>query len=236
MSEPLPPGRRRRSPMTRGGRATLTADAIASAMLDRAGRCGFASVSMQDLAADLGVTVRALYRHVRDRQEVVDRAVELWLSGWPTPELDPTRWRESLRAYCDLHRAIARRYPRALLVSLDERVSDARVPAQRLIAPEQFLEFLAAVGLPLPDALFVHSDLTLRIYGFVLFVDYRADSGEPIADQYPVPQAWLDGHADLDVPLLRRARTEVDFDADAMFDRVTVEVINAVERLLCGPG
>lgn len=201
-------------------------------MLELAGRRGFAAVSMHDLAAELGVTVRALYRHVRDRQEVVDRAVELWLSGWPTPDLDPARWRHSLREYCHLHRALARRHPRALLVSLDERVSDARVPERRLAAPEQFLAFLTEVGLDLRDALFVHSDLTLRIYGFVLFIDYRADIGEPVTDRYPAPRSWLDRHPDLDLPLLHRARTDVGFDSDTMFERVTTEVIHTVERLL----
>lgn len=232
VSQPLPPGRHRRSPLTRGGRATLTADAIAAAMLELAGRRGFAAVSMHDLAAELGVTVRALYRHVRDRQEVVDRAVELWLSRWPTPDLDPARWRQSLREYCHLHRALARRHPRALLVSLDERISDARVPERRLAAPEQFLTFLTGVGLDLPDALFVHSDLTIRIYGFVLFIDYRADIGEPVAEQYPAPRSWLDRHPDLDLPLLHRAGAEAGFDSDAMFERVTTEVVHTVERLL----
>ena len=201
-------------------------------MLDLAGRRGFAAVSMHDLAAELGVTVRALYRHVRDRQEIVDRAVELWLAQWPTPELDPAQWQQSLRDYCDLHRRLARAHPRALLVSLDERIGDVRVPARRLAAPEQFLTFLTEVGLELPDALFVHSDLTVRIYGFVLFIDFRADLGEPVADQYPAPQPWLDRHADLDLPLLGRARTESRFDSDAMFERVTTEVICTVEGLL----
>ncbi|WP_327147324.1 TetR/AcrR family transcriptional regulator [Nocardia sp. NBC_01329] len=232
MSQPLPPGRRRRSPPTRGGRATLTAETIAGTMLELAGRRGFAAVSMQDLATELDVTVRALYRHVQDRREVVDRAVELWLAGWPAPELDPERWQQSLRGYCHLHRAVARRHPRALLVSLDERVSDARVPERRLTAPEEFLTFLTEVGLDLPDALFVHSDLTVRIYGFVLFIDYRADIGEPVAEQYPVPEQWLKVHSALELPLLHRARAETGFDADAVFERVATEVVHTVERLL----
>ncbi|MEU4314582.1 TetR family transcriptional regulator [Nocardia sp. NPDC024068] len=229
MSQPLPPGRRRRSPVTRAGRATLNAESIAAAMLELAGRSGFAAVTMQDLAAHLGVTVRALYRHVRDRQDVVDRAVELWLSGLPDPVLDPGEWRASLRGFCELHRAAGRRHPRALLVALDEQVGDARIPARRLTAPEDFLEFLTAVGLELRDALLVHSDLMIRLYGFVLFVDYRADAGAPVAEQYPVPRAWLDNRPELELPLLRRARAETRFDADALFDHIVADVIRAVE-------
>ncbi|MFI5715969.1 TetR/AcrR family transcriptional regulator [Nocardia sp. NPDC051750] len=232
MSQSLPPGRRRRSPVHRAGRATLNAESIAAAMLELAGRSGFAAVTMQDLAAHLGVTVRAVYRHVRDRQEVVDRAVELWLSGWPGPDLDPGEWRTSLRDFCHLHRAIGRRHPRALLVSLEEQIGDARIPAQRLTAPEAFLEFLTAVGLDLGDALLVHGNLMVRLYGFILFVDYRADAGAPVAEQYPVPEVWLDHHPELDLPLLRRARAEVRFDADALFDDLVADVIHAVERHL----
>ncbi|MGW5387531.1 TetR/AcrR family transcriptional regulator [Nocardia sp. NPDC003963] len=231
MSQPLPPGRRRRSPATRGGRPTLTADSIATAMLELAGRRGFGSVTMQDLAADLGVTVRALYRHVRDREEVVDRAVELWLSRWPVPRLDPAAWRTGLRDYCRELRTTARRHPRALLVSLDERVGDARIPAQRLTTPELFLEFLVAIGLDLRDALFVHSDLMVRIYGFVLFIDYRTDTGEPTGT---VPQAWLDGHPDLDLPLLHRVQRETPYDTEELFDRLVDEVIHTVARLSRG--
>lgn len=234
MSEPLPPGRRRRSPRTRAGRATLTADSIAATMLDMAGRRGFRAVTMQDLATELGVTVRALYRHVQDRSEVVDRAVQLWLSQWPVPELDPDDWRESLRGFCRLHRRIARRYPRALLVSLDEQIGDMHVPAQRLTAPEGFLRFLVEVGLSLDDALLVHADLMIRIYGLVLLVDYRADAGAPVDEQYPAPRNWLDQRDDLDIPLLREAAQQSRFDSDRLFEHMVAEVIRTIERL-AGP-
>ncbi|MGW0179252.1 TetR/AcrR family transcriptional regulator [Nocardia sp. NPDC003345] len=236
MSSPLPPGRRRRSPATRAGRETLNAGSIAAAMLELAGRSGFASVTMQDLAAHLGVTVRAVYRHVRDRQDVVDRAVQLWLSGLPDPELDPGNWRASLREFCDLHREVGRRHPRALLVALDEQVGTAGIPARRLTAPEAFLRFLTAVGLDLREALLVHSDLMLRLYGFALFVDFRADAGAPIAEQYPVPGTWLDDHPELELPLLRRARAETRFDADALFDHIVADVIRTVESRAARPG
>ncbi len=232
MSEPLPPGRRRRSPRTRSGRATLTADSIAATMLELAGRRGFRAVTMQDLATHLGVTVRALYRHVQDRAEVVDRAVQLWLSQWPQPVLDPGNWQVSLREFCRLHRRIARRHPRALLVSLDEQVGDTRVPAQRLTAPEAFLQFLTEVGLGLDDALLVHADVMIRIYGFVLLVDHRADTGVPVAEQYPASQVWLDHHDDLELPLLHRASANTGFDADRLFEHMVAEVTHTIERLI----
>ncbi len=234
VQEPLPPGRARRSPLTRSGRPTLTADAIAAAMLELAGQMGFRAVTMQVLAAHLGVTVRALYRHVRDRQDVVDRAVGMWLSRWPDPELDPSDWRASFTEYCHRRRAVNREHPRALLVSLDEEIEAALLPERRFTAPEAFLEFLTVVGLDLRDAQFVHADLTLRLYAFALLVDYRNDLGEQ-AGRYPVPAAWLERFPPAALPQLRRVRT-APLEPDELFDRIVADVIDTISRLVEGRG
>lgn len=105
------------------------------------------------------------------------------------------------------------------------------MPAQRLTAPELFLEFLVGIGLDLRDALFVHSDLIVRLYGFVLFIDYRTDAGEPTFGRSPARQAWLDNHPELDLPLLRLAQTQIPNDAEELFERLIDEVVHTVERL-----
>ncbi|MBC7301154.1 MAG: TetR/AcrR family transcriptional regulator [Nocardia sp.] len=227
----LSPGRQRRSPVARGGRPTLNADLIAAAMLELAGRDGFRAVTMQVLAEHLGVTVRALYRHVRDRQDVVDRAVELWLATWPEPELDASDWRASFAEYCRLRRETNRAHPRALLFSLDEHVGDVRLHPRRLTAPDAFLGFLTELGLSMSDALFVHRDLTLRLYAFALLVDYHHDVGQPVVDDSPMPRAWLDHFPDLDVPHLREAMEVPRIGPDEMFDRMVDDVAYTITRL-----
>ncbi|MFD4461514.1 TetR/AcrR family transcriptional regulator [Nocardia sp. NPDC058480] len=231
MPDQLSPGRQRRSPVARGGRPTLNADLIAAAMLELAGRDGFRAVTMQVLAEHLGVTVRALYRHVRDRQDVVDRAVELWLAKWPEPELDPGDWRASFAEYCRLRRETNRAHPRALLFSLDEQVGDVRLHPRRLTAPDAFLGFLTGLGLSMPDALFVHRDLTLRLYAFALLVDYRHDLGQPGVGDSPMPRRWLDRFPDLDVPHLREAMDVPRTDPDEMFDRMVDDIAHTITRL-----
>ncbi|WP_181957845.1 hypothetical protein [Nonomuraea longispora] len=47
----------------------------------------------------------------------------------------------------------------------------------RLTHTDAFLGMLRTVGLDLADARVVHGDLALRVFGFVLFVDYRQDQG-----------------------------------------------------------
>ncbi|MGH8968035.1 MAG: TetR/AcrR family transcriptional regulator, partial [Actinomycetes bacterium] len=118
---------RRRRPTTRKGRPTLTADLIAEGMLELAGRMGFHAVTMRVLAEHLGVTVRALYNYVEDRQEIVDRAANLFIARRPAPELDPRDWERSLADYSQSLRTVYRRHPRALLVSLDEQIRDPAV-------------------------------------------------------------------------------------------------------------
>lgn len=126
--DPEPAPAKRRRPATRKGRPTLTRELIAESALEIAGTEGFPAVTMRRLAEELEVTVRALYRYVDERQEVVDLAAALFLSRWEVPPLDPGRWQEGLRTYLEHQRALYRRHPRALLVSLDEQVSPASTP------------------------------------------------------------------------------------------------------------
>ncbi|WP_240687329.1 TetR/AcrR family transcriptional regulator [Amycolatopsis suaedae] len=80
----------------RGPRPGLTLDAVARAGVEIADADGLAAVTMQRVAASLGVTKMALYRYVPGKDELValmvDRAV-----GEP-PELDGD-WRPRLRGW-----------------------------------------------------------------------------------------------------------------------------------------
>jgi AcrR family transcriptional regulator len=204
----------RRRPATRKGRPTLTRELIAEQALRLAGAEGFGAVTMRRLATELGVTVRALYNYVIDRAEVVDLAAGLLLAQWELPKLDAGRWEDSVRAYCAQLRRLYRRYPKALLVSLDEQVRPAGVHPNRLANPDAFLGLLRDIGLSPPDAFLVHSELGVKLFGFTLLIDYRADAatdaddapsrGGPL-DGSPVPAAWLDAHPDVHLPHLTEA-------------------------------
>ncbi|WP_237102642.1 TetR/AcrR family transcriptional regulator [Nonomuraea sp. MG754425] len=226
-------GSRRRRPLTRKGRPTLTKDHIAQAMLDLAGARGFRSVTMRLLAEHLGVTVRALYNYVEDRDEIVARAVALFIEQWPAPQPDPEQWERSIREYGAALRAVYRRHPRALLVSLDEQIDGSAIHPNRLTHTDAFLGMLRAIGLSVADAQFVHSDLTLRVFGFVLLVDYRQDQGEPVMEHTPVPPLWLRAHPALAVPHLREAVAAAPLmSVDEAFERVMDGLIVIVHNLL----
>jgi AcrR family transcriptional regulator len=97
--------------------APLSREQILDATLALAEERGLAAVSMRAVAARLGVTPMALYRHIGDKQGLLDGLVERLLDELPVP--DPAlAWRERLRVLGEGTRALARRHPDAFLLLL----------------------------------------------------------------------------------------------------------------------
>ncbi|MGD6740644.1 TetR/AcrR family transcriptional regulator [Streptomyces sp. BH106] len=229
------PATSRRRPTTRKGRPVLTRELIAAKALEMAGAQGFPSITMRALAAELGVTVRALYNYVEDRQEVVNLAVDLMLSSWSPPPLHPETWETSVADYAGSLRELYRRWPRALLVSLDEDTPPTSVHPNRLLNLDRFLRLLQDVGLDLPAALAAHRHLSLLVLSFALLVEQpAARSG---ADRTAlVPDTWLEDHADLDIPTLRQAAKLHLPTADEQFTQLVSAVITQIRNELAIAG
>lgn len=220
----------------RAGRPVLTPHAIGQAALEIAGREGFPAVTMRRLAEHLGVTVRALYNHVGDRQEVVDLAAQSFVGEWRLPPLDPSDWRRSFRDYVRTQRELYGRHPRAILVGIDERVRIAGVHPSRLENPERVLRFLVDIGLSLPVAAALHGGLLLQLTGFALLVDHPAATGPSGGGPAlaPAPAPWIDAHPELELPLLRRlSAADLPQSADEAFDALVdlwIVTIDALRR------
>ncbi|MEV4395694.1 hypothetical protein [Nonomuraea sp. NPDC049607] len=75
------------------------------------------------------------------------RAVALFVEQWPAPHPDPGHWERSIREYGAPLRTVYRRYPRALLVSLDEQLGEQPIHQARLLHADAFLGMLRAIGL-----------------------------------------------------------------------------------------
>ncbi|MEU1722669.1 hypothetical protein [Nonomuraea sp. NPDC005692] len=81
------------------------------------------------------------------------------------------------------------------------------------------------------------TDLTLRLFGFVLLVDHRQDQGESVMEHTPVPPLWLRAHPDLAVPHLREAAAAAPvMTVDEAFEHVMHGVIVIVRDLLAPAG
>lgn len=228
-----PSTKTRRRPLTRKGRPTLTREQIAERALHLAGREGFPAVTMRRLAEELGVTVRALYNYVSGRQEVVELATQLLMGQWQLPELSAHSWEDGVRAYCAQMRALYRRYPRALLVSLDESIRAVGVHPARLRNPDALLGMLRDIGLTPADALRVHAELALKLFGFTLLVDYPSDMAAPGYDPIestPVPADWLAAHPELHVPHLVEAMHTRKPTPDEFFDHIVDTTILSIRE------
>ncbi|MBT2899274.1 TetR/AcrR family transcriptional regulator [Streptomyces sp. McG3] len=221
------PATPRRRPATRKGRPVLTRGIIAAKALEMAGAQGFPALTMRALAAELGVTVRALYNYVEDRGEVVSLAVDLMLTSWNPPRLDPAAWETSVAGYAGSLRALYRRWPRALLVSLDEDTPPDSVHPNRLLHLDRFLRLLRDVGLDLPAALAAHRHLSLLVLSFALVVDGPAGRAGDDRNTL-VPDTWLIAHAGLDIPTLREAAALPPPTPDEQFDQLVAAVVDRI--------
>ena len=76
---------------------------------------------MRAVAARLGVTPMALYRHVRNKQDLLDGLVERLLAELPIPDAR-LPWDERLRAMAASLRATAARHPDVFLMLLHRPV------------------------------------------------------------------------------------------------------------------
>ncbi|MEU7579397.1 TetR/AcrR family transcriptional regulator C-terminal domain-containing protein [Streptomyces sp. NPDC041068] len=225
---PAAPTRSRARPTHRKGRATLTRESVGEAALDHLGRHGPAELTMRSLAADLGVSPRALYNYVEDRRDLLTVAAEIFEARWQPPALDPSpeRWRDSLRAYCRDLRAHYRRHPGMTTLALNENITTARHPAmlRNVDAVIGFFTELEGTGLPLRDAYLACMDSLRQVVGFVEFQDRLHDRPPPHLDPVDLrrtPPPWLrdDGQSPEDLPHLHRAARELRPEPpDALFE------------------
>jgi AcrR family transcriptional regulator len=100
----------------RAQRPGLTREAVVAKALEVGSAEGLEAVSLRRLAQDLGVTPMALYRHVRDKQDLINAMTEALLE-----ELEPTfrfrpdmPWTERMRVGIDTYKEQIEARPLAL--------------------------------------------------------------------------------------------------------------------------
>ena len=89
---------------TQGSHAEITGPKVRAAALRLFARHGFASVSMRQIAAEVGVQAGALYLYTSDKQtllfELMQAHLEDLLSDWQAPQADPLT---QLRSFVEHH-------------------------------------------------------------------------------------------------------------------------------------
>src|SRR5829696_10582624 len=94
-------------------RAPLTRDRVLHAALKLADEGGTAALTMQRIGRRLGVEAMSLYRHVRNKDDILDGIVDLVFAEVELPS-DRSSWETVLRARSISMRAALRRHPWAI--------------------------------------------------------------------------------------------------------------------------
>ncbi|MFF7329992.1 TetR family transcriptional regulator [Streptomyces sp. NPDC008150] len=122
----------------------ITRARVLDATFELASESGLGAVTMRAVAARLGVTPMALYRHVGDKAGLLDGLVERLMgevARTPGPDGD---WRVRLRALADNMRATARRHPDLFVLLFQRRaLTDGAV-----VAREEVHDALRLAGVP----------------------------------------------------------------------------------------
>jgi AcrR family transcriptional regulator len=173
------------------GRSPLSRERVLMAAVHLADRAGIDALSMRKLGQELGVDAMALYRHVRNKDDILDGIVEVVVGeiGLPTSGDD---WKAALRARVMAARRVMLRHPWAPRV-LEERTTMG--PAV-LGYTESVMAILLDGGFSIGMAHHALHVLGSRILGFTQDLFEDTDEGRPepeaaaslaraLAEKYP---------------------------------------------------
>ncbi|BAU96785.1 transcriptional regulator [Corynebacterium suranareeae] len=222
----------------RPGRPTqriLSVESIVERTLQIAGREGFGAVTMNRLARDMGVTPRALYNHVLNRQEIIDRVWVRIINDVQVPDLDAGNWRDSIHTLWGSLRDQFRKTPRVLLVALDEQITSQGTSPLRIAGSEKSLKFLTDIGLSIKEATIIGEMMMADVFSFALTSDYNFDNRDEedkASVFHPVPELWLEQNPEVEAPLTRKAAEESVKTSDELFNHMVEARIAYIEKLL----
>lgn len=155
-------------------RAPLTKERVLRAAVDLADREGIDSLSMRRLGQVLGVDAMALYRHVRNKDEILDGIADVIVGEIALPD-SPGDWKAALRTQVMAARGVMLRHPWAPKV-IEERPT---VSPTMLVYIDSVLAKLSDGGFSIDMAHHAIHVLGSRILGFNQ--DLFEDSADPPA-------------------------------------------------------
>lgn len=201
-------------------RPDLTLEAVVAAGTRIADADGLALVTMRRVAARLGVSTMALYRHVPSRDDLLLRMADGAFAGIRLPEIPVAHWRRRLDAAAHLFWTVFGRHPWAA-----EVFSLSRPQAMPHVMPiaEWSLGTLHAMGFDANEVLGAHITLFghVRTMALARLAEDRAtaDSGVS-ADEWMDRQGgvttWTDRHDTQGLAFV--VREGVDVDLDTVFE------------------
>jgi AcrR family transcriptional regulator len=147
--------------MTDGARPPLSRDRVVAAAVTLADERGDDAPSMRALADRLDVVPMALYKHVRNRDELLDAMVDAVVAEI-TPPAPTGRWQDDARALVLAARAVMLRHPWAWR-AVETREAPSPVVLDHM---EAMIRTLRTGGLSAPLVHHVMHALGSRLWGF----------------------------------------------------------------------
>jgi len=197
----------------------LTVDRIVAAAIELADEDGLAAVSMARVAERLGFTTMSLYRHVRNKDELVWRMLDSALG--PAPEFEIPDWRTGLDRWAYELRAALLLHPWAI----DIPITGALASFSQVSWLNRGLEALSSTALHPGE----QADLVLLVNGYV-FWSVRLETSLAAAPPQPLIPAQLD----LDALPYVRAAWEMGAFEDSYTDDENFQ--SGLDRVLDGIG
>jgi AcrR family transcriptional regulator len=221
---------RRRSPG-----APLGLDTIAAAGIRVADAEGLAALSMRRVAAELGAAPMSLYRHVRDKDELLLTMIDSAIAECPLPDDRPSSWREGLEIAARALWSTFRRHPwlpAALSLTRPQLLPGA------LAYSEWVLGVLSAAGMDALTTFTTHLTVFTFVRGTAVNLELEADaeaasgqtSDEWMAEQEPMLEALVaDGRHPHFARVLREM--EFDLDLDQLFEFGLQRLLDGIEAM-----
>lgn len=144
-------------------RAPLTRERIVEAAVALADAGGLPSLSMRNLADELGAGTMALYRHVANKEDLLDGMVDIVFGEMHRPAIGGA-WAHELRERGVSARAALRRHPWAVGL-MENRMQPGPASAAH---HDAMMGCLREAGFPFREAVHAYNLLDAYIYGFAL--------------------------------------------------------------------
>jgi len=166
----------------------LTRDSLVKAALAIVDRDGLSALSMRKLGAELGVDPMAAYRHLPNKEALLDGVVEAVVSETAVDVDGSLPWQEQLRVLLNRYLAALLAHPNALPIIVARPLRTAG--SLRMV--EKAFEIMADAGVPLHDAALMINATGLLTVGLAMAASAppRSDDlnpfGELPAAEFPV--------------------------------------------------
>ena len=205
-------------------RQPLSKDRVLQAAVNLADRDGLDALTMRRLGAELGVEAMSLYKHVANKEEILDGILELVVGEIEIPE-EGSGWKEAMRARARSARNVLGRHSWAVGL-MEGRQSTGPAVMQYVNA---ILGNLRAGGFPIESAGYAFTMLDSYVYGHVI-----QETSTPVGTAEEMTEPLLEEIAGDDYPhLVEIAEEHVQgpgFTFDDAFEFGLDLILDGLER------